>query len=271
MCELVDALEAESTIAGDESEAASQADQIASLVLAEAVRLIRLGTRSETTGAGAELANALIGPRVPELEDRHADAFLSLVGASRVLRAASAPSSPGADLTVLRSWNGKALEVVEALIEAPDEALPRAEIRALLGEVDESYLSHLLADLEAARLIVRIREGRVVTVHLGIVGRSERVRRMLPEEVPAPSWSHPQGQMVPLQSFSIEEEFSFTPLHAGFDHSRQQEADLGRDWHEHEFMLKTLDTLKLADKKWIGAYEKETPTLHKASPHSSGE
>jgi DNA-binding transcriptional ArsR family regulator len=272
---LIDALETEAANEDENAAISSHADQIADLILAEAVRLIRLGTRSETAGAGAKLANALIGPNAPELEKNYEDAFMSMVGASRVLRAASAPSSPGADLTVLRSWNGKALDVVEALVEARDEELPRSEIRALLGEVDESYLSHLLADLEAARLIVRVREGRMVTVHLGVVGRSERVRRMLRSKAPEGIWSGHRGHMVFVQNFSLEDEPAFTPLHSFVDPSRLQEADLSRTWHDYESMSTPEPpemTWAFADKQTEAQiYGKATPVLANTRLHSSGE
>jgi DNA-binding MarR family transcriptional regulator len=62
---------------------------------------------------------------------------------------------------------------------AKGRAIARARLRELLG-VEESYLSHLLADLEAAGLIMRIRRGRAVSIHLGPVAESEHVKELLP-------------------------------------------------------------------------------------------
>ena len=270
--ELVEAIEDDAVIGEEQGPLPPRADQIADLVLDETVRLVRLGGRTETVEAGSELADALIGPQAEALERRHADAFLSLIGASRVLQAASAPSSRGAELSVLRSWKGKALKVLEALHEAPNEELPRAEIRALLGEVKESYMSHLLADMEAARLVARVREGRLVTVHLGQVGRSKRVREMLPRKAPAPSWPNPPGRSFFWQTSAFEKGISFAPLHFIFDPSRLQEAEPRSTPHDYELAMKQEIgevTWTLVDKQ-VEAHDrdKEIPALANSQEHA---
>ena len=178
MTDLVAALVAEETIAHRSGAVPARALQIANLVAAEATRLIRLGTRSELTEAGVALAKLLAGPGGERLKREQPAAHRVVSGISVALKAASAPSSSGGELTVLRSWSGNASAAVAELRRASEHKMMRADLRRAL-DVDESYLSHLLSDLEAASLVVRIREGREVAVHLGPAGRSEHVGRYL--------------------------------------------------------------------------------------------
>lgn len=153
--------------------------QIAGLVVAETVRLIRLGDRSELAEGALELARLIARAEIEAIASVYPESHRLASGAAVVLGAASAPSSGGGEMAVLRSWNGKAREAVELLSQAHDKALARTELRSALGDPTESHLSHLLADLESSGLAVRIREGRTVTVHLGPTGRSEQVQDQL--------------------------------------------------------------------------------------------
>ncbi|MDW5595781.1 hypothetical protein VSS74_15645 [Conexibacter stalactiti] len=152
--------------------------QLAEAVLAEAIRLVRLGTRQEIADAAVATTQLMITPAAKGLRESNPQAHSILTSASRALTAAASPASKGGELTVLRSWNGKARRVVRHVNEAEGHAVPRAELRRLL-QVDESYLSHLLADLEASGLVERIREGRTVTVHLGRVALADHVQELL--------------------------------------------------------------------------------------------
>ncbi|HWX43800.1 MAG TPA: hypothetical protein VNY52_00590 [Solirubrobacteraceae bacterium] len=156
----------------------SRAVQIGDLVVAEAVRLIRLGTRVEVVDAAMAVSQALVGPTARRLAPQNAEAQRLLFAASTMLVAAMSPSSNGGELTVLRSWNGKALEAVRLVAAEPTQVLERIELRKEL-KVEESHLSHLLGDLEAAGLVERIREGRTVKVHLGPTARTDHVAKLL--------------------------------------------------------------------------------------------
>ena len=156
-----------------------RAVQIAGLVVAEAIRLIRLGTREDLSAAALEAAEAMLDPATEVLGRLHPEAHRLMSGASVALGAASSPTSEGAELTVLRSWNGRAREAVALLMAADGQAMARSVLRTRLGNLSESHLSHLLADLEAAGLAVRIRGGRTVTVHLGPAARHEHVRELV--------------------------------------------------------------------------------------------
>jgi DNA-binding transcriptional ArsR family regulator len=175
----------------------SRAKQIGDLVVAEAIRLIRLGTRVEVADAAVAVSRAVLGTAASQ----HAEVKRLLFVASTALTTASAASSNGGELSVLRSWNGKALEAVRLISMVPGQALARATLRAKLG-VAESYLSHLLSDLEAAGLADRIHAGRSVTVHLGPTARMEHVQRLLHSTPPEPDHvrqraeSEQQGQLV---------------------------------------------------------------------------
>jgi hypothetical protein len=181
MRERVSALQIEWGRAEEPGLLPSRAVQIAGLVVGETVRLIRLGDRSEVTGAARELSK-LVARHTPEAATHHPESYRLAAGASVVLGAAGSPSSGGAEFAVLRSWKGKAKQAVELLNGAHGRALARSELRAALGDLTESHLSHLLADLESAGLALRIKEGRTVTVHLGPIAKSEHVQERLEKE-----------------------------------------------------------------------------------------
>lgn len=168
----------------------SRVVKVGDVILAEAIRLIRLGNGEELADA-AVLANRLmLTPEVKALRRSRPGAHRALAAAAKTLTVAASPSSKGAELAVLRSWAGKARSLVGVVSQADGLAVPRARLKQLLG-VDDSYLSHLLADLEATGLVERVKAGREVTVHLGPVGRLPHVQELVrpapaDEEIPAP-------------------------------------------------------------------------------------
>jgi hypothetical protein len=176
---LVADLETEATLDDPGDATPPRAEQVAGLVLAEAIRLIRLGTRAEIARASNSLAQLLIADSGERLEREQEETYRLLVSASTALSAATPASSKGGALTVLRSWKGKACELVEMLNETPERPIQRAYLRTKLGIEDESHFSHLLSDLEAARLIVRVRTGREVAVRLGTAAHTDEVRKAL--------------------------------------------------------------------------------------------
>jgi hypothetical protein len=171
----------------------SRAAQISGLIVTEAIRLIRLGTGVELADASLELARLLNRPDGRTLAERDAEAARLVNGAAVALAAAATPSSPGARLMVLRSWSGKAKEAVRILAEAQGQAMARSELRVRLEEPTESHLSHLLGALESSGLIVRSREGRNVTVHLGPIAREDEVQELIASP-PAPTWGTGSGE-----------------------------------------------------------------------------
>lgn len=194
----VSALEQAWALPEDPGPLPSRSVQIAGLIVAETVRLIRLGNRSELTEGALELAQLIARVETEAIASVHPESHRLASAAAVVLGAASAPSSGGGEMAVLRSWNGKAREAVELLTRAHDKALARTELRSALGDPTESHLSHLLADLEVSGLAVRIREGKTVTVHLGPTGRSEQVQEQLaPRQPPSLKyWS-------PMRDFDV--------------------------------------------------------------------
>jgi hypothetical protein len=178
MPELVAALAAEEEPTPDSGVVPPKALQIANLIAAEGVRLIRLGTRSELSEGAVALATLLAGRGGARLLAEQPRAHRIAAGTLVALKAATTPSSSAGELAVLRSWGGNASAAVAALRRAPEHTMRRAALRKALG-VNESYLSHMLSDLEAASLIARTREGREVLVHLGASGRSKHVGQYL--------------------------------------------------------------------------------------------
>lgn len=178
MPELVAAIDLDRDNPSESTAVPARVLQIANLIASEGVRLIRLGTRSELTQAAVALATLLAGHSGERLSKEQPRAHRIVSGISIALKAAAAPSSSAAELAVLRSWGGNASAAVAELRRASEHRMRRAELRQTLG-VNESYLSHMLSDLEAASLIARTREGREVMVYLGATGRSEHVGRYL--------------------------------------------------------------------------------------------
>lgn len=172
---LLSALFEPGTLAEEPGPLPSRANQIARMIVAEAIRLVRLGTQTELAEAGVELVRAVTGSEAKDLATDFPEAHRLLNGATVAVRGATSPDSSGGELTVLRGWNGKALRALEMLERAQGSEISRSELRERLG-VDESYLSHLLGAMEAAGLVVRIREGRTIAVHLGPAARSPEVR-----------------------------------------------------------------------------------------------
>ncbi len=185
----------------------SRAVQIAGLIIAETVRLIRVGGRAELAEGALELTQLVVRPDSETLAVDHPESFRLASGASVVLGVANAPSSGGGELAVLRSWNGRAREAVELLNQAHGKAIPRSELRQALGDLTESHLSHLLADLEASGLAVRIREGKTVVVHLGPTGRGDLVQGQLSSrELPDLKYRGPardvdDGVFIPMLNY----------------------------------------------------------------------
>lgn len=145
---------------------------IAQLVVGAAVRLIRGGGREDLANAGTALSEYLASASARAAERMAAGPHGDIVGLLPVLTVATSAASSGGSEMVLRSWGGRAEEVVQMLHAAPTHMLPRASLRNRLG-VSESYLSHLLSDLEQAHLIERVGQPgrRSVEIHLGPLGR----------------------------------------------------------------------------------------------------
>jgi DNA-binding transcriptional ArsR family regulator len=179
MSERVAALRSEWSRGEETGPLPSRAVQIAGLIVGETVRLIRLGSSDEVTAAALALSKVLARPETAAVAAEHPESHRLASGASIVLGAAGAPASGGGELAVLRSWSGKAKEAVEMLNRAHGHAIARSQLRSELGDLTESHLSHLLADLESAGLALRIKEGKTVTVHLGPNARSEHVQEQL--------------------------------------------------------------------------------------------
>jgi hypothetical protein len=183
--ELLAVLEEDATFVEDTPKIPRRSKRVARRILAESIRLIRLGTRKEVAEAALELAESLTLPAITRFEEPYPNVYRLINSAADALAAATPPSSGGSELTVLRSWKGRARKALAIVNQATDQAVARADLRAQLN-LSEDYLSHMLADMEAAGLVVRVKSGKVVTVHLGLVGRSSHVQDLLPKRDPHP-------------------------------------------------------------------------------------
>jgi hypothetical protein len=182
--ELLDALTEAQTLAEQDAEVPARATQIARLIVADAVGLIRVGTRQALAEAGNALAQAVARPSGEQLRKRQPEAYRLLSAAAVTLGAAIAPSSSGGELAVLRSWEGDARRAVALVARSRGQAIRHVALRDLLGR-EEPYLLHMLAELEAADLIVRVQteeEGEEAEVRLGPAAELPHVQELLPGE-----------------------------------------------------------------------------------------
>lgn len=139
------------------------------LLLNRTLNLLREGSRQEL------LAEAMMVNRFLEIEagrrlrERRPEVFGKWSALGAMLSGASRASNRAAVPSILKGGRGQ--EVLD-LLAARGGAAPRAEIRRQL-DLGEAHLSHLLADLEEARLILRYRPqgSKEVLVELGPVGR----------------------------------------------------------------------------------------------------
>lgn len=139
------------------------------LLMNRSLNLLREGSRQELLAEAMMInrfleieAGRRLRERQPEVFGRWSALGAMLSGASRASNRAAVPS-------ILKGGRGQ--EVLD-LLAARGGAVPRAEIRREIG-LSEAHLSHLLADLEEARLILRYRPqgSKEVLVELGPVGR----------------------------------------------------------------------------------------------------
>ena len=198
MAELLEALAQALSAPGERSRSLpARSSQLVDLVIAEVVRLIRLGATSDLARDARRLSRATTGRRGTRLADADANVHRRLEAASIVLSAAAAPTSRGGELNVLRAWSGKARRLVAMVASAEGESLPRARCRKDL-ELSESAFSHLLADVEEAGLLVRVKQGRDVTLHLGTAARLPHVRELLDSvEIDRPEPRVPRPSPMP--------------------------------------------------------------------------
>lgn len=163
-------------LAGEHSE---ELLTLADLIIAEAVGLIRMGERLDVPDASLTVGGFLTSPAAEQLRKQTPFAYGKIVGAFESLRAAATPGSKGSELTVLRSWSGDALRVVDLLNRAAGHALTRSHLRRELL-VDDPYLSTLLSELSTAGLAeLAPADDGDVHVQLGPRGRAAHVQIML--------------------------------------------------------------------------------------------
>lgn len=144
------------------------------------LKLLRRGSRREILDEALALELFLAGSSGRELTAREPLRTARWEALAELLGEAARKSDRAAVESLLLSYKGKGQALLEELARAGGP-LPRARLRASLG-IEESYISHLLRDLEEADLIVRYRpEGaKEVLVDLGPVGREVVDQSVLP-------------------------------------------------------------------------------------------
>lgn len=152
-------------------------DAMSDLLVDAVVRALRERPRRELLDAALALGEFLATPGARHYEDTFVGTWQ---GVLELLGRASAATDVTAIDSILRSHNGKAGKVLEVLAERNGSA-PRAELKRQIAGISESHLSHVLRDLEEARLVVRERaHGRETVVSLTPRGGEAVARTVLP-------------------------------------------------------------------------------------------
>jgi DNA-binding MarR family transcriptional regulator len=162
---------------------AEVAEALVSLFRNRALRLIRNGSSSELRDEAALLNRHLYSPAGREVNRRNPDRHASLRMVAEMIGEASRRTDSIFLSAVLQSHSRYARSIVEMVSRAGSEGLPRQRLLTELMIPSESYLSHILADLEEADVIVRLRRPHTkgVRVVLGQAGRDLLRETLLPE------------------------------------------------------------------------------------------
>lgn len=149
-----------------------QRDAWVALFRNRALNLIRRGSSLALRREAAVLNRQLYSPTGRELQQRDPAHHARLGTIAEMLSTAGQRTDTAFLNAVLSSHSKYAQRILELLARAGSDGLPRRELMAKLG-VQESHLSHILADLEKANVIVRLRRDgtKEVRVTLDAAGR----------------------------------------------------------------------------------------------------
>lgn len=136
--------------------------QLAAILMSQAVRLIRVGTREAVSGASVAISRFMITPRGECLAELDPEAHRLLRAAMSALSSASPASSAAGEAMVLRSWGGKARRLLGLIVCTPGHVVPISE----LLDAEDGALAPIV-DLESAGLLVRYRDDDDVVVCAG--------------------------------------------------------------------------------------------------------
>ena len=151
---------------------AEQRDAWVALFRNRALNLIRRGSSLALRREAAVLNRHLYSPTGRDLQQREPAYHARLGTIAEMLSTAGQRTDTTFLKAVLASHSKYAQQILELLARAGADGLPRRELMAKLG-VQESHLSHILADLEKANIIVRLRRDgtKEVRVTLDSAGR----------------------------------------------------------------------------------------------------
>jgi DNA-binding MarR family transcriptional regulator len=155
-----------------------QLGQLTSLILDRILTLLRKSARTEIVEEAAAFARVFDAPEFEDVQRAHPGRAAQWEVLSDLLSEAAHRSDGTAVESILRSYTGLPQRILEILAES-DQPVPRASILKAL-ELEQSYLSHILRDMEEAGLVIRERSGQSVNVRLGPNGREVVQQRLLP-------------------------------------------------------------------------------------------
>jgi DNA-binding MarR family transcriptional regulator len=157
-------------------------DAMLAVLRNRALRLIRSGSSSDLSAEAAVLNRYLFSRAGRALQSRDASRHTRIRMIAEMVGEAGQRTDSVFLSAVLSSHTKYARPIVEMLSRAGSEGLPRKQLLQKLN-VEESHLSHILADLQDADVIVKYRRPgkKEVRVGLGPAGREIVGTTLLPE------------------------------------------------------------------------------------------
>jgi DNA-binding HxlR family transcriptional regulator len=154
--------------------------RVTALLIDRLVFLLRAAPRSQIVEESADLSRMFGSGYFEGVKDEQPAAAGAWEALADVLSEAGRRTDHAAIDSILASSNGLPRTIIDELAQRSGR-IRRAELRGVLN-VTESYLSHILREMERAGLIVRIRsdEKKEVTIELGPIGREVVDQQLLP-------------------------------------------------------------------------------------------
>ena len=183
-----------------------QLNQFTALIIERVLTLLRTASRSQIIEESAAFSGFFGCRLFEQVRERQPEVVGAWETLSDLLHEAGRKSDVAAVDSILSSYAGMPRKILEMLAAVSDEQLSRSELRQQL-KISESYLSHVLREMDEAALVYRDRAKRKgVVIRLGPTGRDVVMRRIYP------GWidylieviESVQGNRAPLDATDIE-------------------------------------------------------------------
>ena len=154
--------------------------QFTTLLSDRVLMLLRTASRSQIIEESASFSSVFSHPLFENIRSEAPHVAGAWETLSDLLHEAGRKSDSAAIDSILTSYAGMPRQILEMLAGRNGEELSRSEVRQRLG-ISESYLSHILREMDEAGLVQRDRTKRKdVVIRLGAAGRDVIQRRIYP-------------------------------------------------------------------------------------------